>query len=597
MPIIFATPLGFLALLGIPAILLIHFLQRESRRLPVSTLFLLESIDRQSIKGRKFDRLRSSIPLWLQLLSVIILTWLLVQPRWTSDRSLQRVVLIIDSSASMAAFKDRLADELTAAIPPLTSAVATTEYRLVESQLRGDNLYSGTEFSALLAVLDSWNPSDSAHSPESALRVGRSLAGFEGTLVFVTDSPRDSLPFGTVQLSIGEAVDNVGFAGHRIEPEGTETSWQVTVRNYSSNPQSREWLLAAGEQRTTFRTIDLKPGETRTLKGKFPTGAKQIQLLLKPDAFPLDDQRFLLIPEAKALTLSRTGDANIEELVAGIIESLPNTPKSEPGAIPDLIFATYNPLAPAALPPRSITFLNQQQVPQGYYSGPIVRANHSLMKDLDLQGLIAKKTASLPATEGQDVLLWQGERPLILLRRSEGVHQLIFNFDVLNSNAARLPSFIVLIHRFVNQLRAEKVGSESANVELRQELRIAIDSGDDAETLNIRSEGTTAEILISRAGSLKASTTPGFFEIRQGIEPRFSGAANFADTREADFSEAAPFSELKALPAEITENKTVSDPWWQLWLLAILAAILTAWALINRRKQGDERELTVGAQK
>ena len=203
MPVIFANPLGFLALLGIPAILLIHFLQRESRRLPISTLFLLEHIDRQSIKGRKFDRLRSSFPLWLQLLSVLILTWLLVEPRWTSERSVQRVVIIIDSSASMVAFQNQLADELTQTIPPLTSAVATTEYRLVESQLRGDNLYSGTEFPALLTALENWNPSDSAHSPETALRVGRSLAGSEGTLIFVTDHPRETLPFGTVQLSIG----------------------------------------------------------------------------------------------------------------------------------------------------------------------------------------------------------------------------------------------------------------------------------------------------------------------------------------------------------------------------------------------------------
>lgn len=591
MPVIFANPLGFLALLGIPAILLIHFLQRESRRLPISTLFLLEHIDRQSIKGRKFDRLRSSIPLWLQLLSVLILTWLLVQPRWTSERSVQRVVLIIDSSASMAAFTDRLAEELTTAIPPLTSAVATTEYRLVESQLRGDNLYSGTEFSAMLTALESWNPSDSAHSPETALRVGRSLAGSEGTLIFVTDHPRETLPFGTVQLSIGEAIDNVGFAGHRIESDGAETSWQVTVRNYSKNPQSREWLLAAGEQRTAFRTIDLGPGETRTLKGKFPSGATQIRLLIKADAFPLDDQRFLLIPKAKELTISRTGDANIEASVAEIIESLPNTPQSKAGKTPDLVFATYNPLSPAPLPPRSITFLNQQQVPQAYFSGPIVKANHRLMKDLDWQGLIAKKTAALPAAEGQAVLLWQGERPLIVLRRGEGVRQLIFNFDVLNSNAARLPSFIVLIHRFVNQLRTEKIGSESDNVELRQELKIAIDTGEDAAHLGIKTGSNAAEIPPTRAGSIKAPNTPGFFEIRQGSESRFLGAGNFADTREADFSKAATYSELKALPAKITENRTVNDPRWQLWLLVILVAILTAWALINGRKE-EAREVS-----
>ncbi|HQW29333.1 MAG TPA: BatA domain-containing protein, partial [Verrucomicrobiales bacterium] len=146
MPLIFANPLGFWALLGIPAVLLIHFLQRESRRLPISTLFLLEHIDRESVKGRQFDRLRQSIPLWLQLLGVMILTWLLAEPRWTSARSVQRVVLVIDSSASMEAFAEEVDQTLREKIPPLTALVGTTEYSLIESAVTGANLYRGTSF-------------------------------------------------------------------------------------------------------------------------------------------------------------------------------------------------------------------------------------------------------------------------------------------------------------------------------------------------------------------------------------------------------------------------------------------------------------------
>ena len=44
---------GFSALLGVPAILLIHFLQRESRRVVVSTLFLIEQLAPISAQGRR----------------------------------------------------------------------------------------------------------------------------------------------------------------------------------------------------------------------------------------------------------------------------------------------------------------------------------------------------------------------------------------------------------------------------------------------------------------------------------------------------------------------------------------------------------------
>ena len=59
----FGNPLGFLALLGIPAVLAIHFLQRRSRQAVVSTLFLLQQLQRESEGGSRFERLRPSIPL------------------------------------------------------------------------------------------------------------------------------------------------------------------------------------------------------------------------------------------------------------------------------------------------------------------------------------------------------------------------------------------------------------------------------------------------------------------------------------------------------------------------------------------------------
>ena len=59
---VFGNPLGLLALLGIPAVLAIHFLQRKARELPVSTLFLLDHTQREAVSGRRFERMIPSIP-------------------------------------------------------------------------------------------------------------------------------------------------------------------------------------------------------------------------------------------------------------------------------------------------------------------------------------------------------------------------------------------------------------------------------------------------------------------------------------------------------------------------------------------------------
>ena len=579
---ILANPIGLWALLGIPAILLIHFLQRESKRVPASTLFLLEHLDRESVKGRRFDRLRNSVPLWLQLLGVILLAWLLAEPRWTSARSVQRVVLVLDDSASMEAFRDEFAEVLRRELPPLASLVGTTEYTAIESSTSGATLYRGTSAGELIEALADWRPSSGSHSPELALRVGRGLAGAEGVLVFATDYPGDPLPFGALRLAVGSPLDNVGFAGLRIEREDDRTVWRATLRNYADKAQSRSWVLATGGRRTEPRTADLEPGATITLQGEFPEGADRASLVLEPDRFTRDDRLFLVNPSPKSLLVSRTGSPTVEAVVAGLIGSLENAAQSKPDETPDLWFATYNPLSPAELPATAIVFLNQELVPPRFLSGPIVAANHPLVAELDWQGLIARSTPSIPMHEDDLVLLWQGERPLVLLREAADRRQLVLNFDILHSNAPRLPAFVVLVHRFAAQVRAGKIAGEVRNLELRQPLALAHATTTESPPLELVEETGSTTIPLDRARQLRAPGDPGFFRVTQDGVLLLDATANFADTREADFSKAGSISELGTLPNAIRERQTTADPIWFVWALLFAAALILAWHLLGK---------------
>jgi len=590
MPLVFANPAGFWALLGIPAILLIHFLQRQSVSLPASTLFLLDAVDRRSYEGRRFDRLRNSLPLWLQLLAVLILTWLLVEPRWTATRSVQRVVLVADSSASMAAFRDEALKRAGEALPDLTSGGVRATYTVLESHPRGENLYRGGSIADLVDALRDWNPADSAHSPEAALRVGRSLAGTDGTLVFLTDHEGDSLPFDAARLAVGEPIDNVGLAGLRVDTDGERPTWEVTVRNYADSKQDRSWFLASGERRTAPRRIELATGATRPLTGRFPEGAARATLALEPDEFPRDDRHHLVVPKPKRLLVVRSVAEGSEEFVADIVESLENTEPPGEGESPDLAFTTYDPLDPDPIPPTAVVFVHQQSVPESYFAGPIAAANHPLMNHLEWQGLIARRTPAVPPAEIDTPLLWQGDRTLVFLRQDGERRQLVFNFDVARSNAARLPAFIVLVDRFAARIREGEVALRRDNVELGQPLRIAFDTGEGAPPLTRVSEQGERTYPLGRASLLRAPPEPGFFQVRQGERLLFDGAVHFADTREADFSEAASVSELEGLAGEIAERRSRPDPWWQLWLAALILLALAIWYALSRPQAAANAE-------
>ena len=591
MPIAFANPLGFLALLGVPVILLIHLLQRQSQTFPISTLFMLDAIDRQSLQGRKLDRLRNSVPLWLQLLSVIILTWLLIQPRWTQENRVQQIVIVIDSSASMEAFKNSATEQLRTELSRIPANFTNEVYTLMESHEQGERLYRGGSATELIDSLANWEPGNSAHSPEIALRVGRSIAGANGTLIFLTDHITRQLPFGASLLSIGEPISNVGFAGLLVEPAGddeNDLSWQATVRNYSEEPQTREWFLSIGQQKTEPRSISLQGYETRTLSGKFPKGAARATLTMSPDGFTRDDRLFMVTPEPKRVFIATTVEPSASDMVRALIDSLENAQllqpsgESELNTPSDLLIATYNPLQPRMLPPVSIVVLNQQFAPKEFFKGPIIAANHPLVRDLNWQGLIAKSTASIPIEAGDLTLLWQGERPLVLLRQTAEFNQLIFNFDVAQSNAARLPALIIMIDRFVDQIRSKKVALERSNMELNQQIKLAVNTGKEADDILSSATGMQQTVPWNRSTMLRAPRNSGFFSIRQGDTLLLDAAANFADAREADFSGAARQSDLDAIPRKIIEKQTVTDPLWQFWVILILIVLLLCWYMLSK---------------
>ncbi len=580
---IFANPTGLWALLGIPAILLIHFLQREAKRIPVSTLFLLAPLDRESAAGRRFDRLRHSLPLWLQLLGVLLLAWLLAEPRRSNARAVQRIVLVLDDSASMGAFLEELGAALRRELPPLASFAAATEYSVLESSPTGATLYRGAEQTELLDSLAAWHPAAGSHSPERALRVGRSLAGSEGVLIFVTDHPGDPLPFGARRLAVGAPIDNVGFAGLRVEEAEGKATWRATLRNYSDRPQTRTWFLASGERRGPTRSLGLAPGSSLTLQGEFPEDADRASLVLEPDRFSRDDRLDFVRPLPKRLLVSLAVAPAAEPLAADLVASLERTAPAGPGDAADLWFTTYDPLAQSEPPAASLVLMNQGQAPRRFLSGPIVAANHPLVAELDWQGLIARSTPSMPRREGDLALLWQGDRPLLLLRDGAGRRQLLVNFDVLHSNAPRLPAFVVLVHRFAAWIREGKIAAELRNLELGQPLALACHTEADAFPLEIATKGDRSSIPAHQARQLRAPEVPGFFRVSQGGALLLDASAHFADVREADFSKAGSVSEIAPLRESVLEQQTAGDPAWFVWVLAFAVSLLLCWHLLGRR--------------
>lgn len=581
-----ANPLGLLALLGIPAVLAIHFLQRKAVELPVSTLFLLERTQRDAASGRRFERIIPSIPLWMQLLAVLLLAWFLAEPRIQKSGSVQRIAVVVDSSASMGVFKKEAIARLAAELPQYQGPAVSMELTVMESTPGRPRLYAGTSVDELKEVLEKWQPLDGLTDPTQALRLARSLVSREGTVIYLTDTPADSLPFEARLLAVGEAIDNAGFTGVSFGREEGALVWRALVRNYSKNAVERTWSLQTADGATEPRSFRMDAGALVTLQAAFPKDAKNVRLVLSPDRFTLDDTLPLVAPKPKELALFTATSPAFAELTDKLLHALDAATPTNDAATADLAITSYDPLDPVLPPGNSVIFVEDSTRTGAYLKGGIVAEAHPLLDGLNWQSLLLRETIELDRLPSDTVILWQDKRPLIFLRekpateKQPATRQLCFNFDLRLSNAANQPAFIVLLHRFAESIRNTKVAPASINLETGQPVQL---TSLPAIPLQIQATDITGKALPVPTTLNRAPSIPGFLTVRQNDRTLLDAAVAFADTREADFSGCGTKDSDESVAHANIERHTKPDPLWRVWILVLIAALLVSWKFNTRK--------------
>ena len=569
----FANPFGLLALLGIPAVLAIHFLQRKAKELPVSTLFLLDHTRREAAGGRRFERLLPSIPLWMQLLAVLLLAWFLSEPRYARSGSIQRVAVVVDSSASMEIFKMEAAKRLIETLPSLQGAATELQLTVLESAPNRPRLYTGSDTNELRAALEKWQPRDGPIDPTQSLRLARSLVSRDGTVLHLTDTPSPSLPFEAKQLAVGEAVENAGFTGVSFATEEGTLVWRALVKNHGTKPADRTWSVQTSAGSSEPRPLHLEAGALVTLQSAFPAEAKDVRIVLSADRFPLDDVLPLVAPEPKPISVFAAASPAFAKLAEKLVHSLDAAETSKDASSSDLAIASYNPLDPALPSGNSIVFVEDETRTGAWLKGGIVAEAHPLMDGLNWQPLLARETIQLERQPTDTVLLWQDKRPLVFLRENKSSRQLFFNFDPSLSNVEKQPAFIVLLHRFAESIRSAKVAPVAENLETGQALSITAAAG---IPLSVAATDPAGKAL-AHSGTGSAPKDPGFLTIRQGDKVLLTAATHFGDPREADFSDCASSAVVDSANNAAIERNTKPDPLWRVWLMVLLAALMVSW--------------------
>jgi len=576
MQLTLSTPIGLLALLGIPLVAAIHFLQRRSRQLRVSTLFLVPEREMEARRGAQFQFWRSSLSFWLQILVVLLIAWMLAGPRWVASDYRQRVTVVYDASVSMQAFDEAAEGALGEMVRSVSRIFSRTEWILIPSDARLGPIYRGTESGAFLEAARGFEPESGTHAFDEAFRrAGELDEDGRGRTIFLTDHVPETIPYGVELLAVGEPTENVGFAGLSVEGTGDGGDrWRATVRNYGERAVTLQWTLRAGERPPVEATLEIAARSTKVLTSVFPDSSEAVELRLPEDGFAPDNRIRFLRPEPKITRHAPRGGEgfteNVRRLVRSVSEASPTFVES--GAH----FAWVEGTGGATPAPYRIVFPSAAETPrrlQGLYT---VEPD-PLTKGLNWNALTYAPTeAPLEAMPEDRVLIWHQSRPLLRLRERAGERALIFGFDPLQSNALRLPAFVVLLNRFVKQCEARLPVYERRNFEGGESLGFERLHRPPGAELSFRTR-SGEEPRIWKGGVVRAPITSGRIEAWLDGKPLLDGAVFFTEVREADLGEAATRESLRAANERMIRNNSREDFLTPLWLLLLGGALLAIW--------------------
>jgi hypothetical protein len=594
----FATPLGLLALLAIPAIVAIHLFRRRFPVRPVAGLFLWQLMRQTPEGGGRIARLPITPSLILECLAALALALILAGARLSSTGVSQHVVVLLDDSASMAAVnargestRDRAVRRVVGEVDRLGSGGRIT---LVVSGDRPSVLAGPAAFAVeARTALDKWKPEAPHHSLALGIRLARELAGGTGRLMVMSDaSPPSQGEDGILWAAVGEPLANVGItaAQRTLSPGEGRGAVSLTLGNYSDSPARRRLGVSAGGKEVLARELDVPPG-TSSLTLPLPPGLPTVRVEMSDDALARDNGVVLAEPRPQVVAVTnQLRDGRGREALIKALDALSGVTHAEPGHV---VFTDAGELDRAPTP--GVWHVGFGTAPAAWlakgeakdFIGPFVlEKRHPLLLGVTLGGVVWP--GAVPLAGAVRPLVSAGDQVLVAMRaaatpvnaRTEPA--ILFNLDLDRTNLIRAPDWPILISNLIEMRRQSLPGPERWNYRVGEWVRVRL-GREPKGALRFRCGGVERTLPAGRQLEFLAPSPGGMLEILEGDEVLFEIGVNFLDESETNLRarSTADAGELRQGAGLRAESGPASDPLF--WVLLAIGgtAIVVNWCLLS----------------
>jgi len=486
-------PMGLAWLSAAAVVILLYFLRRRAREVPVSALFLWERLPKGEVK--RLERLwpRIDLLLLLQLLVVAAFALGMADPALIGARPAGATLIVLDGSASMSA--QGLADQARAAARQVVDATAGP-WAVISWAEPLQVLTPHVESrAAALSAIGRFRPGLSARPPLSgALAL---LPGDWDRVVVITDDPPKP---GAAEVIALPKPGNYAITAFSLRPQPDGSGYEAFVRvaNETSRYVDLELSIrAGGTEYLKHLLVSPQAEETFLLPYFGPVGQGLVAELRPTDPFPWDNLRYLA-PEGGRVRVRWLGeeDRYVRAALAAVGADL------EAEAPPwDLTVAVRTQLPQAPAGAALLIESGTPDVPLGepMPAGPWRGEDDPLLAHVRPEDWVTSEVYAVDPPPEAKVALWSGPHPAILRWETEAGRRVLIALPLERSNLPITVDFPILVRNALVWLLPWTEGGEHYVGEA-----IALPAG--AEL--ITPEGPVTETWVPDA--------PGLYELRRG---------------------------------------------------------------------------------
>lgn len=578
----FTAPLGLLALLGIPAVVLLHLYRRRLQQRRVAAVFLFLGERLVTDAGRTRTRLLRTPSLWLECLLALLLALWLAGPSF-GGAAARHVVFVLDDSASMMAGGRAAA---AAAVAARTGELSSHDRVTVLRTGQRPEILAGPRAlpSEVGPALANWRPARPRHDPLPTLDLARELAAGLGEVVFCTD---EKAPFGSqgiTVLSLGETRPNAAIlTAQRLRRAGGDEELRVRIAGYGAM-FAAELTVGTDTAQVLRRTVDVAGGHGDVV-ATLAAGTGPVRLRLGDDALAIDNEAWLLPePERTVRVCDVLPEAVRDQLeLPRVFAALSGYAVDPDPLTAQLLLSTE---AGHPLAGQTEVIIDPGDGARDGWRGPfVVDRGNAWLTGIHLHGVVWLAGRADPPGR---VLVAVGNRTLLSEEFVAAGRRLWINVDPGAGNIMRSPDWPLLFANLLEACRDEVPGLVHSNVVIGDEARFRrslVAGSDDAD---LWLEGPEGDREQGRGGRVVGWVVdrPGLHRVlgRSGAELA-SCAVRFHDPSESDLRGLETKTVLPAATDDAGDGslRDTSVERRMLGLLLLAVALIDWWLLAGRR--------------